>query len=700
MYLQNRQDGKIKVLWLLRDSQQSTLPDSEWAVSGTKLIKLIEQGIATGFPAVEIGGGRFWEISLLSGQNPFRLMNKANDVIKSMCANSASPVEMQVLVRGANGMGFNPVDPSVQLELIEQHARVGIHTFRTFDALNDINKLRYFKTQNPVHLQGCLAYTMDSAETHHSDAIYTIDYYVNYAQRLLQKGFQSLCIKDMAGQLRYQEAKPLIERLKAECNCPVTLHIHSTDYSRSLRTIYTAIDAGIDGIEVSVAPLHDGAGHHNVRTFLDVPQVQELDIQQLDALEKCIEQTCDASTRVDVKIPDKIRKRLCSAGVPGGAIPSVVSMLQAQFKKEMSEDNTVDQGIFLDRYIEYVTRVRRDAGNVPLVTPSADIVCRQAVFCLSSNRQVEVAANDLTLEEMYSSVTPDFARLVLGHYGVVYCYGQVDAIVGQHHIPISYPNSSLIDVLSTRAITGDSPLENLWESGSDGVMRVQEEVGQKYPQFSDFLAEVDAFIFRLADVLATKLRRNVAQHIAENMVYRFASRDQLALFLALPPKGKDSLYLWNNLVLKNFLHNSAEGVLLQEGEALELMEALYGLQCLPDAWKSKSSDAYTLAGYMPKITDHFQNQVLKIERAIQDEEEQISHVRQKCWMYRPPTSRSKVQALIRKKEALEQQIAFCGTINADSVLADNEPARLMLNQFIYPAIAPYVVAIENYSAPT
>ena len=692
MYLDNKNISGVKILWLLRDSQQSTLPDNQWIMSGRHLIQLMRHAVSVGFPGIEIGGGRFWEICMLSGQNPFRLMHKAHSVIEEEDTRE-NPIELQVLLRGSNGMGFDPVDISVQKELVKQHAQAGIYTFRTFDALNDINNVHCLNINDDVHFQAALAYTVDGTLKAGESPIYTIEYYVNYAKRLRRKGFKSVCIKDMAGQLDANTVKTLVTALKAACDCPVTLHIHSTDHERSLRTIYAAIGAQVDGIELAVYPLDGGAGHHDFRTFIALPEIQRLEESALDGLEENLAAIADASKRVDVLIPTKVRNKLCAAGVPGGAIPSVVAMLEGQFRKEMVSSDDIDRAIFLDRYIDFVGRVRQDAGNVPLVTPSADIVCRQAVFSLSSNRHLIKPAIELSLEEMYGNVTPDFARLVLGHFGMVYCYGDVTADVEEVEVPISYPNITLIDMLSTRTVTGDKPFENLWLYHSDGVMRAR-RMQENLPTFSDFVAEVDAFISRLADVLAVKLRRNVAQHIAENIVYRFANREQLALFLAMPPKGKNARFLWLELVLSDFFKGGNKSFDLSQEEALELMETLYGLQCLPNAWKSKSSDLYTLAAYMPKIQAYFKKELLAIDAQIEEARQHVCAEREEKWMYRGPTNRGKIYALEARRNSVFEQLNFCGTVNADEVLADNEPARLVLNHFIYPAISQYIEPID------
>ena len=679
MYLQKsdqKSEHKTKIKWLLRDSQQSTLTDSQWVMSGTKLIPLMQAAVQADIPAIEIGGGRFWEIAQLAGQNPFRLIYKIREVIEELDKRE-QPMELSVLMRGSNGMGFDHVDTSVQEALVRQHAAAGIKIFRIFDALNDIENINCFKVEG-VHMQGALAYTMDGALESEADRIYTTEYYVNYAQKLVEKGFQSLCIKDMAGQLSAENAVDLIRQLRKKIpDHPITLHIHSTIHDQSLNTIEAAIEEGIDGIELALPPLHSGAAHHDMSLFCDHPKVKKLQKEGLDLLKENLYELFGAFQRIDVQIDADIRERFGRAGVPGGAIPSVVAMLEAQFKKDFDEAESAEQFKFLDKYLQFVARVRKDAGNPSLVTPSADIVCRQAVFSFRASPDAN-SPDELTIAQMYTNMTPDFAKLVLGHFGFVHCYGD-----SENSNRISRPKAELIELACTKQF--DQKMINLW--GETDVQNTHTTTRPK-KKFIDYLLEVEAFIYRLGDSIAKNTGRNMAQYIAENIVFRFAEKEQVALFLAMPPKGKSTDFIWWELVLGDFKRASDKGMVdyLSVEECCELLETMFGNQCLPYAWQSKSSDLYSLSSAMPTITSKFYKHIKLIDEQLEQARAEYAAMEKQNWMTRTPIHKAKMYRLQAERDSVVRQIEFCHSIHGDKTLAENPQAQMLLDSLIYPVV--------------
>ena len=79
--------------------------------------------------------------------------------------------------------------------------------------------------------------------------------------------------------------------------------------------------------------------------------------------------------------------------VPGGMLSNLLSQLKQAGKEDKFEE-----------VLKEVPRVRADAGNIPLVTPSSQIVGTQAVFNVING-------------ERYKSVTKEFKDVVAGRYG-------------------------------------------------------------------------------------------------------------------------------------------------------------------------------------------------------------------------------------------------------------------------------------------
>ena len=95
--------------------------------------------------------------------------------------------------------------------------------------------------------------------------VYNLEYYINKALKLEQMGADSLCIKDMAGLIRPDDAYTLISALKKEVKIPVHLHTHYTSGMASM-SIMKAIEAGVDIIDTALAlcTAHLASGHRAV----------------------------------------------------------------------------------------------------------------------------------------------------------------------------------------------------------------------------------------------------------------------------------------------------------------------------------------------------------------------------------------------------------------------------------------------------
>ena len=111
-------------------------------------------------------------------------------------------VMFQMLVRGANAVGYTNYPDDVVVAFIEEAATAGIDVFRIFDALNDVDNMQVAieaaqKTGRIVETAIC--YTGDVADPTRTK--YDLKYYVNLAQEIVKRGTHLLCIKDMAGLL-------------------------------------------------------------------------------------------------------------------------------------------------------------------------------------------------------------------------------------------------------------------------------------------------------------------------------------------------------------------------------------------------------------------------------------------------------------------------------------------------------------------
>ena len=87
-----------------------------------------------------------------------------------------------------------------------------------------------------------------------AEDIYTLDYYLKLAERIVDAGAHILAIKDMAGLLRPAAATKLVSALRQSFDLPVHLHTHDTAGGQ-LATLIAAINAGVDAVDVASAPM-------------------------------------------------------------------------------------------------------------------------------------------------------------------------------------------------------------------------------------------------------------------------------------------------------------------------------------------------------------------------------------------------------------------------------------------------------------
>ena len=420
----NANNPSVKIGWVLRDMMQST---GVWTFDSEHLQALVQHALAVGFSSLEIGGGQSYQIALESGANPYQIIRNAKATIDA----EGGCLPLQVLLRGANQLGFQHYDVDIQKKNIDLLIDSGgdidkrkTLIIRNFDALNDPKNLRtsisYMVERNLaasqagdqkcVHIQTALSYVRPASDD--SDACYSVQYYVNYAKALIAIATEaggeldSLCIKDMSGQLTPKEAAKLVPALK-QLGLPVFLHCHSTDEARALAVQTVAIQSGIDGIEVAVDPLSGGASHHDIENLCYLNGVIGTDANAIIALKQTLVRIFGdrARARKDTAIPLVTLKKLVSLGIPGGAIPFIVKDLQANICPQFAVE--LDEALVL--FEEELLAIQTRLGFVPLVTPTADIIAKQTIKSLGNRQR----------SEAYQLVDPRFCKLVLGHYGQV-----------------------------------------------------------------------------------------------------------------------------------------------------------------------------------------------------------------------------------------------------------------------------------------
>ena len=92
---------------------------------------------------------------------------------------------------------------------VHEAAATGIDVFRIFDALNDVDQMRpaidAVRDTGTAVAEVALCYTGDLSDP--AEKLYTLDYYLGLAERIVDAGAHVLAIKDMAGLLRAPAAR-------------------------------------------------------------------------------------------------------------------------------------------------------------------------------------------------------------------------------------------------------------------------------------------------------------------------------------------------------------------------------------------------------------------------------------------------------------------------------------------------------------
>jgi pyruvate carboxylase len=159
---------------------------------------------------------------------------------------------LQMLLRGANGVGYTNYPDNVVRFFVKQAAAAGIDLFRIFDCLNWVENMRVAidaVCEAGKLAEGAICYTGDILDP--ARAKYPLRYYVDLAKELERAGCHILAIKDMGGLLRPRAAHVLVKTLKAEIGLPIHLHTHDTSGIAGA-SIMAAVEAGVDAIDAAM----------------------------------------------------------------------------------------------------------------------------------------------------------------------------------------------------------------------------------------------------------------------------------------------------------------------------------------------------------------------------------------------------------------------------------------------------------------
>ncbi|PUB18051.1 pyruvate carboxylase [Paenisporosarcina sp. OV554] len=372
-----------------RDAHQSLLATR---VRSNDMYEIAEQSARAMHDAFsfEMWGGATFDVAYrFLKENPWDRLLKMRQMIPN--------VLLQMLVRGANAVGYKNYPDNVIREFIQQSAEAGIDVFRIFDSLNWIKGMEVAidsARQSGKIAEAAICYTGDILDD--SRGKYTVAYYKEMAKELESAGAHILAIKDMAGLLKPEAAYRLISELKETVSLPIHLHTHDTS-GNGIYLYAKAIEAGIDIVDTALGTMAGLTSQPsaNSLTYALKGSKREVrtDIKALEQLSHYWE---------DVR---KYYKEFESGMMSPHTEIYVHEMPGGQYSNLQQQAKAVGLASRFEEVKEMYSNVNIMFGDVVKVTPSSKVVGDMALFMVQ---------NDLTEETVLTrGKTVDFPDSVI-----------------------------------------------------------------------------------------------------------------------------------------------------------------------------------------------------------------------------------------------------------------------------------------------
>ena len=310
--------------------------------------------------SIEAWGGATYDVALrFLTEDPWDRLAKLRQAAPNLC--------LQMLLRGRNTVGYTPYPLAVTDAFVQEAAETGIDIFRIFDALNDVEQMRpaieAVRGTGTAIAEVALCYTGDLSNP--GEKLYTLEYYLALAERIVDAGAHVLAIKDMAGLLRAPAARTLVTALRERFDLPVHLHTHDTPGGQ-LATLLAAIDAGVDAVDAASAPMSGTTSQPALSALVAATDHSAretgLDLEAVCALEPYWE----ATRRLYAPFESGLAAptgRVYTHEIPGGQLSNLRQQAVALGLGEKFEQ------------IEDMYAAANDIlGNVVKVTPSSKVV--------------------------------------------------------------------------------------------------------------------------------------------------------------------------------------------------------------------------------------------------------------------------------------------------------------------------------------
>ncbi|GAK04091.1 LOW QUALITY PROTEIN: pyruvate carboxyl transferase [Geomicrobium sp. JCM 19037] len=293
-------------------------------------------------------------------------------------------VLFQMLLRGANAVGYKNYPDNVIEEFVKRSADAGIDVFRVFDSLNWVEGMRQaihaVRSADKV-AEAAICYTGDILDPNRTK--YNLEYYKQLAKTLQSEGAHILAIKDMAGLLKPEAAFELIGELKATVDLPIHLHMHDTS-GNGVYTYSRAIDAGVDVIDTAISSMAGSTSQPSMESLYyalsGTGKEPNLNIQSARKLTGYWEDVRGFYQGFENGLLSP-HPEIYEHEMPGGQYSNLLQQAKAVGLKEQWDD-------VKDMY----QRVNQLFGDIVKVTPSSKVVGDMALYMVK---------NELTEEDIF-----------------------------------------------------------------------------------------------------------------------------------------------------------------------------------------------------------------------------------------------------------------------------------------------------------
>ena len=345
-----------------------------------------------GISHFEFGGGaRFQSLYFYLNEDAFEMMDRFRAI-------AGPDANLQTLARGVNTVMLD----TGNRDLIDLHAKMfkkhSTTTIRNFDALNDVENLKYSGERIVHHgLKHEIVVTMMDLPPKCVGA-HDVAFYEKTLRAILDSGipYHSVCFKDASGTSSPQKVYETIKMAKKLLpeDMHVRLHTHETA-GVSVACYLAALEAGADGIDLAASPVSGGTSQPDILTMLHAVKGKNYDLGGLelekiltyeDVLQDCLKDYFMPPEAVQVSplIP--------FSPMPGGALTANTQMLR---------DNNI-----LHKFPEVIKAMREvveKGGYGTSVTPVSQFYFQQAF-------------NNVMFGP-WTKIAEGYGKMVLGYFG-------------------------------------------------------------------------------------------------------------------------------------------------------------------------------------------------------------------------------------------------------------------------------------------